>query len=108
MNIYLNVRFIYSALRAPGLRAKQAALRQHGLKDPINFFDIYRPEAPWITMDTDGAAIPVDVVPSNVTRAGPIVLSSASAVEQDAKLVEWMKKAPTVLVNLGSTFSVSL
>ncbi|KAJ4321829.1 hypothetical protein N0V84_005124 [Fusarium piperis] len=106
-NIYLNMRFIYSVVMTPGLSAKRKILREKGLKDPINFFSIYRQNAPWISMTTEGATIPVDYIPPNVTLAGPIVVSAAPAEEQDPKLVEWLKKAPTLLVNLGSTVSWS-
>ncbi|PCD32332.1 hypothetical protein FGRA07_09584 [Fusarium graminearum] len=106
-NIYLNVRFIYSVLRMPDVTAKRKALRERGLKDPINFFGMYRDDVPWITVTADGASIPVDYLPSNVTTTNPIVLSVAPAIEQDPVLVEWLKKTPTVLINLGSTVSYS-
>ncbi|KAL6362449.1 hypothetical protein LRP88_03731 [Fusarium phalaenopsidis] len=107
-NIYLNMKFIYSVVMTPGLSAKRKILREKGLKDPINFFSIYRQDAPWISMTTEGATIPVDYIPPNVTLAGPIVVSAAPAEEQDPKLVEWLKKAPTLLVNLGSSVSASI
>ncbi|KAJ4196151.1 hypothetical protein NW767_009611 [Fusarium falciforme] len=106
-NIYLNMKFIYSVVMTPGLSAKRKILREKGLQDPINFFSIYRQDAPWISMTAEGATIPVDYIPPNVTLAGPIVVSAAPAEEQDPKLVEWLKKAPTLLVNLGSTVSWS-
>ncbi|KAL6922729.1 hypothetical protein FSHL1_000003 [Fusarium sambucinum] len=106
-NIYLNIRFIYSVLRMPDLAAKRKALRERGLKDPLNFFGMYRDDVPWITVTADGASIPVDYIPSNVTTTNPIVLSVAPAVEQDPVLVDWLKKTPTVLINLGSTVSYS-
>ncbi|KAJ4251887.1 hypothetical protein NW762_011184 [Fusarium torreyae] len=106
-NIYLNIRFIYSVLKMPDLAAKREKLREKGLKDPINFFDMYRDDVPWITVTAEGASIPVDYIPSNVTITNPIVLSAAPAIEQDPALVGWLKKAPTVLVNLGSTVSYS-
>lgn len=97
------MRFIYSVIFMPDVDAKKAELKAHGIKDPINFYKMYRQDAPWITMDTEGVSIPVDFVPPNVTRAGPIVLSGAPAEEQDPKLVAWMRKAPTLLINLGSS-----
>ncbi|KAM5349592.1 hypothetical protein ACJ41O_006097 [Fusarium nematophilum] len=102
-NIYLNLRFIYSVVMTPGLTSKRKILREHGIKDPINFFAIYRPDVPWISMTTEGASIPIDVVPPNVTTTGPIVISAAPATEQDPELVDWLKRAPTVLINLGSS-----
>ncbi|KAF5018437.1 hypothetical protein F66182_9582, partial [Fusarium sp. NRRL 66182] len=95
-NIILNFRFIYSVMKMPDLAAKKKFLREKGLRDPINFFGIYRDDVPWITVTAEGASIPVDYVPSNVTVTNPIVLSAAPAAEQDAALVDWLKKAPTV------------
>lgn len=105
-NIYLNLRFIYSAALTPDLSAKKAILRKKGIKDPINFLALHRDDVPWISMTTEGASIAVDVVPPNVTCAGPIYLSSGSAADQDPELAAWLKKAPTILLNLGTTLSV--
>lgn len=91
----------------PELAAKKRALKAKGLHDPINFYGMYRDDIPWITQNTEGAAIPVDYVPKNVTCAGPIVLSSAPANEQDPELAAWLKGAPTILINLGSSTRVS-
>lgn len=106
-NIYINRRYIYAVIAGASLRRKQAALRKYGLKEPIDFMHMHRPDVPWITMHTDGASIPVDVVPDNVTSAGPILVHSAPAEEQDPELTAWMRKAPTVLINLGSTVYVN-
>ncbi|KAK7415566.1 hypothetical protein QQX98_005812 [Neonectria punicea] len=104
-NIYMNIRYIYSAMMTPDLSAKKALLRERGLKEPINLFGIHRPDAPWITQTTVGAMIPVDFLPPNVTCAGPILLSGAPASQQDPELAAWLKRAPTVLINLGSNLA---
>lgn len=101
------MRFIYSVLVMPGLNAKKAMLREKGLLDPINFYKMYRQDVPWITMTTEGATIPVDFIPPNVTCAGPMVLSAAPAIEQDSHMVDWLTKGPTILINLGSSVIVS-
>lgn len=106
-NIALNFRMIRSLISMPELSAKREFLRANGIPDPINFYGLHRPDVPWITQTTHGATIPVDVVPQNVTCAGPIVRSAAPAAEQDAELVDWIKQKPTVLLNLGSAFSYS-
>jgi hypothetical protein len=106
-NIYLNARIIYSIVVGPALREKKAQLAAMGVPDPLNFFALHRHDVPWVTMTTEGASVPVDYVPPNVTAAGPIVLSAATAAEQDPEMAAWLKKAPTVLLNLGSTVSVS-
>ncbi|KAK8091401.1 uncharacterized protein PG998_015216 [Apiospora kogelbergensis] len=71
--------FVGAVLRMPAIRAKQRFLREHGIRDPINFYRLHRPHVPWLTQTTEGASIPVDVVPPNVTCTGPIVLSAAPA-----------------------------
>jgi hypothetical protein len=107
-NVYLNMWFIYGAMMTPALFAKQAALVEKGLKEPMNFFGIHRSDAPWITQTTEGATIPLDYLPPNVTCAGPIVLSGATAAQQDPELTAWLKKAKSVLVNLGSNVAVGV
>ncbi|CAH0025263.1 unnamed protein product [Clonostachys rhizophaga] len=87
---------------------KDAVLRERGVKDPINFFNLHRPDIPWITMTTNGVSIPLDVVPANVTCAGPILLSVAPAQEQDPELTQWVQRSPTVLIALGSGFKYPL
>jgi hypothetical protein len=103
----MNMRYIYAAMMTPDLSAKKAALRAKGLYDPVNLFGIHRLDAPWITQMTEGAMIPLDFVPSNLTCAGPIILSGAPASHQDHVMAAWLKKAPTVLINLGSNLAVS-
>ncbi|KIL95735.1 hypothetical protein FAVG1_00473 [Fusarium avenaceum] len=102
-NLYLNLRVIYSVMRMPELTARRQWLRAKGIADPLNFLGAYRHDAPWITVTTEGASIPADYIPPNVTATNPIILSVAPASEQDPELVEWLKKTPTVLINLGST-----
>ncbi|KAM0187544.1 hypothetical protein ACHAPI_011081 [Fusarium lateritium] len=102
-SLYLNVRIIYSVMRMPELAAKRKWLRAKGIVDPLNLLGAYRHHVPWITVTTEGASIPADYIPPNVTVTNPIILSVAPASDQDPELVEWLKKAPTVLINLGST-----
>lgn len=106
-NIAMNFRFIYGFLTVPSLVEKRPFLAAKGLKDPIQFFEMAGPGIPWISMDTAGASIPLEVIPGNVTAAGPMVLSSAPVAEQDPELAAWLEKAPTVLINLGSYYTVS-
>jgi hypothetical protein len=94
-NIFLNFRMIRALVSMPDVSAKRDFLRGNGIPDPINFFGLH------------AATVPVDVIPQNVSCAGPIVLSSAPAEEQDPELVEWIKQKPTVLINLGSAFAYS-
>ncbi|KAI1848036.1 hypothetical protein JX266_006149 [Neoarthrinium moseri] len=103
-NIYLNIRFIYSVLFMPDVKVKRDFLKSKGLKDPINFYALYRPDVPWLTQTLPEASRPVDMVPVNVTCTGPISLSLGTVAEQDKDLARWLANAPTVLINLGGGF----
>ncbi|KAI5461931.1 hypothetical protein BGZ63DRAFT_442770 [Mariannaea sp. PMI_226] len=107
-NIYMNMRYIYGAMLTPDLSAKKALLREKGLREPINLFGIHRPDVPWITQTTEGAMIPVEFLPSNITCAGPILLSGAPASQQDPEVASWLKRGPTILINLGSNLAVTI
>lgn len=103
-NILLNFRLISTFTYMPDIKEKQAFLSSKGLTEPINFLQIHRPNAPWISQTLLGASWPVDVIPQNVTCTGPIVLSVAPVSEQDAQLAVWLAQAPTILINLGNGF----
>ncbi|KAH9907429.1 UDP-Glycosyltransferase/glycogen phosphorylase [Xylariomycetidae sp. FL2044] len=105
-NILLNLKFISTMLWMPAIKEKQAYLKSKGLRDPINFFALHRPDVPWLSQTMPGASIPVDVVPQNVTCTGPMTLSTGTVAEQDADLASWLVRR-TVLVNLGSGFEFS-
>ncbi|KAK6523310.1 hypothetical protein TWF694_006193 [Orbilia ellipsospora] len=103
-NIYANFQIIRGMLSLPDIAAKKDFLREKGIKRPIDFMGLYRPDVPWITQTLSGAHLPL-VVPPNVTLAGPINLAGleekTSAVQE---LLDWITK-PTVLISLGSGFS---
>lgn len=82
-------------------------LRDNGVKNPLDFLNVRRVDAPWITQAMREASLPLEYLPPNVSAVGPIVLSLASVGEQDAELDSWLKGAPTVLINLGSVFKYS-
>ncbi|ETS81666.1 hypothetical protein PFICI_06668 [Pestalotiopsis fici W106-1] len=103
-NLYVNLRFIYSAIFKPLSRDVMSYLRSKGVK-PIELFDL-RPDALFISQTLPEASLPVTNVPANVTAVGALLLDSAPAAQQDAGLVKWLQK-PTVVVNLGSLFTYS-
>ncbi|KXH57228.1 hypothetical protein CNYM01_12579 [Colletotrichum nymphaeae SA-01] len=97
--------FAWAMLFNPELVEKRKFLASHNLEDPISFFTIHQPgNGVLISQDTAAASIPLSSVPANVTTTGPIVISVASAAEQDNDLTLWLRRAPAVLVNLGSLF----
>lgn len=78
-------------------------LKTHGIPKPVDLFTVYRPDdLTWISQGSLEADFPLTVIPENVKAVGPIILASASAAEQDPELATWIKKAPTVMINLGS------
>jgi hypothetical protein len=103
-NILLNLRFISTMLYMPDVKEKQEFLRSKGIKDPINFLRLHRPDVPWLSQTMPEAAWPVDVVPQNVTCTGPMTLEVSTVAEQDKGLATWLEGSRTVLINLGSGY----
>lgn len=102
-NIYMAIRMIAAILYMPEVTAKQTYLKEHGLAHPIDFINMHRDDAPWITQTTPGASVPIEVIPANVSAVGPITISVAPVEEQDPELAQWLARRPTVFVNLGSS-----
>ena len=93
-----------AVLYLPDISVKRQLLEQKGIKKPIDFMGLYRPDVPWITQTLPGAHLPVATVPKNVTLTGPINLAGLEKKSLAAmKLLDWAKK-PTVLICLGSGF----
>lgn len=87
----------------PNLKEMRHSLEAYGIHKPLQFFSLYRNDTPWITQHVPEASMPLSYIPENVTITGPIVVSSVPAEEQDEELVLWLRKLPTVLINLGSS-----
>lgn len=102
-NIYLTLRLAYSVTWTPELSRKKAFLKENGIANPLDFFSVYNKDLVWLTQSSLDADFPMSIIPSNVVACGPIFLSTAPAVEQDKELATWLQKAPTVLINLGSS-----
>jgi hypothetical protein len=103
-NMYINFRVIRGLLRLPDVSAKRAFLKKKGVKRPIDFMGLYRPDVPWLTQTLPGAHLPLVTMPRNVTLTGPINLAGLEEETPAAKeLLEWTEK-PTVLISLGSGF----
>ncbi|KAM0420429.1 hypothetical protein ACHAPT_011850 [Fusarium lateritium] len=101
-NIYIQIRRLYSMIAR--LRAKKLVpyLKEKGIKNPINSLALDRPDVPLLAATLPEASLPMHAVPENAKYCGPIVLETAPLKEQDAEMAEWLSKAPTMLVNLGS------
>lgn len=96
---------IYSILTLPGIGETRSFLEANGVGNPLDLINgQHRHDAPWIAQAMREAAVPLEYLPPNVSAVGPIVLSLATAGEQDAEMEAWLRRAPTVLVNLGTVF----
>ncbi|ESZ95139.1 glycosyltransferase family 1 protein [Sclerotinia borealis F-4128] len=102
-NIYLNLRLAFSIFVAPDLKEKKSWLKKNGIAKPLDVFTVYHEDHPWLTQSSRELDYPFDIIPENVIQCGPIFLSTAPASEQDPELAKWLKKSPTVLINLGSS-----
>ncbi|KAI1420153.1 hypothetical protein F5Y12DRAFT_774407 [Xylaria sp. FL1777] len=103
-NIYINSRYLYAMLRMSHYTAAQKYLNSKGITHPVNWFNLRNADVPWFSQALPGASTPVDVIPQNVTLTGPIIISLGPAKQQAPALVEWLARAPTMLISLGSLF----
>lgn len=101
-NLLVAGRVIWDLSNMPLVKQMKADLSAYGIIDPIDFTHIKKPHVPWISMQTEGAAIPLDYIPENVTCAGPLILDAAPAEEQDPELAAWLSQRKTVMINLGT------
>ncbi|CAG8958148.1 hypothetical protein HYFRA_00000497 [Hymenoscyphus fraxineus] len=104
LNIYCNYKMISGVLYDKKIAAKREILRAMGIKKPIDFLNLYKPDVPFLTQTLPGAHLPMIVMPRNVTLTGPINLAGLEEKTPAAKeLLEWAKK-PTLMICLGSVF----
>ena len=96
------VRVGYTVFNDPTLVKKRAWLNANGIKNPLNFATVWNKDITFLSGGSLDSEFPLSVIPSNAVICGPIYLSSAPASQQDPELATWLKRAPTVLINLGS------
>lgn len=96
--------FIASILMSSAIKNRRSWLQQQGIPRAVNLYEMYRQDVPWIAMSYPEAGFPLEYIPDNFHVVGPLVLDVAPAETQSADLAGWIKKAPTILVNLGSAF----
>ncbi|KAM0246292.1 hypothetical protein ACHAQJ_010264 [Trichoderma viride] len=101
-NIYQQAYILAKVLTSSNIRGKRSWLQEQGLKDAITLPESRNPNVPWIAMSFPEAELPLEYIPDNIRVAGPLVLDAAPAEVQSAELANWVKKAPTMLINLGS------
>ncbi|KAH8734142.1 hypothetical protein BGZ61DRAFT_445845 [Ilyonectria robusta] len=104
-NIYLNFQTFRCVLSTIGAGGRKAALKSMGIQKPLDVLGLYKPDVPWITQTLPGAHFPLDNIPPNVVCAGPINLADVgNEREEGSDLLDWVKRAPTMMIALGSHY----
>ncbi|GFP54971.1 glycosyltransferase sdnJ [Trichoderma asperellum] len=101
-NIFQQAYSLMQILGSSAIRSKRSWLQEKGIRHAITLTEIDNPVVPWIAMSFPEAEFPLDFIPDNIYVAGPLVLDAAPAETQSAELAGWVKRAPTMLINLGS------
>lgn len=99
LNIYLRLRFTIAYLMDQEAKSRRAYYQTKGIQNRDHFLTIRK--VPWVTMTIPEAGLPL-VVPKEVFECGPIVLDVAKVEDESPELHDWLSRAPTVLINLGS------
>lgn len=106
-NLYQAIRIVYRALNMRDIKEKRNYFEEHGLSNSFDILKLHREDSPIITSSMEGASVPLDIIPKNVSAVGPIIMPVTPVAEQDAKLHAWLEQAPTILINLGSSIDYS-
>ncbi|KAH7305774.1 hypothetical protein B0I35DRAFT_413592 [Stachybotrys elegans] len=100
-NIFLVLWQIWAVLTEPKIPVVREYLQKKGVKNPLQLGFIV-PGVPTFMATLPEANLPVESLPEDTRFYGPIVIDTAPVAEQDPELAVWLKRAPTVLVNLGT------
>ncbi|RLL97770.1 hypothetical protein CFD26_101966 [Aspergillus turcosus] len=77
---------------------------RHKIHGRFPFADAWRPDRFHLSPALKELDWPMEV-PDNILPCGPILLPTASVEKQDPELASWLRKAPTVLINLGTLYA---
>jgi hypothetical protein len=99
-NIYC-IFAVISCLWHPRIKALNKERSAHGIKDSLASFTPWVKDVPHICPSLPEIDLPM-TIPSNVHLCGPILLATTPVERSDPELLEWLQKAPTVLVALGT------
>ncbi len=99
INIYLQLRFTLAYRFNSVADEIRAYYRTEGVQNQEHMFNLKNVSV--ITMTTPDTRLPF-AVPQHVTECGSIVLDAEKVETVDPELYDWMRRVPTVLLNLGS------
>jgi hypothetical protein len=106
LNIFLNIYLILSIVFSPEIKRLNKIRKQHGMGSKFPFLEPYSPKRHYLIPSALECDFPFSYIPANVTACGPILLPSPSLSSVDPELETWLKQNPTVMINLGSNYTV--
>ncbi|KAH9214129.1 hypothetical protein DL95DRAFT_504496 [Leptodontidium sp. 2 PMI_412] len=100
-NIYLKVALIWILVTSPKVRALIRYRNSNKLPSLPPVFNIWQENNHCLLPSVPETDYPCHI-PPNVTPCGPILLPVTPVSRQDPDLFTWLKRGPTILINLGS------
>ncbi|KAH7346493.1 UDP-glucoronosyl and UDP-glucosyl transferase family protein [Rhexocercosporidium sp. MPI-PUGE-AT-0058] len=100
-NIYLKLALIWILVTSPKVRALIHYRKANKLPSLPPVFNIWQEDNHYLLPSVPETDYPCHV-PPNVTPCGPILLPVTPVSHQDPDLFTWLKRGPTILINLGS------
>ncbi|KAF2669952.1 UDP-Glycosyltransferase/glycogen phosphorylase [Microthyrium microscopicum] len=86
---------------APNIKALMTARSAHGINSQLPTFEAYVRDVLHICPSLPEIDLPVNI-PTNAHFVGPIILPEHPLSQSNPKLLAWLQRGPTVLVNLGT------
>ncbi|KAM3076100.1 hypothetical protein ACMFMG_006382 [Clarireedia jacksonii] len=107
INILLFIRMIFVIAFSPKLKGLEAARKAANLPGMYPIFVPYSKDVQYILPTAMEIDFKFPYIPPNITTCGPILLPSYPLEKIEPDLFSWLKRKPTVLVNLGSHYNGS-
>ncbi|KXJ93674.1 hypothetical protein Micbo1qcDRAFT_158523 [Microdochium bolleyi] len=109
-NLVYTFKMIRCVIQCTGRTAQRApALQARGVESVPDFTNSYDPAVPWIAQTVPGAHFDLLRLPDNVILAGTVNLDGVEDWVGDgagrvSPVVEWVRRGPTMLINMGSMY----
>ncbi|QSZ29829.1 hypothetical protein DSL72_004347 [Monilinia vaccinii-corymbosi] len=102
LNIILMIRFIIIIVTDPNIKAIDAKRKEANIPGQYPFFVTYSKDIEYLLPTGREFDLKLPYIPKNVTTCGPLTLPSHTLSQTDPELLAWLRRNPTVLINLGS------
>ncbi|KAJ7600412.1 hypothetical protein C8J56DRAFT_910200 [Mycena floridula] len=100
-SIYVTLRRISLLFSTTEAKEMSMMRKKHNLSEYPDIVSGYTKEVDYLNPSLDCTDFPF-ICPANVYRCGPLVLDTIPIVEADPELAQWLSKAPTIFICLGS------